>query len=76
MSEPIKYTKWLNKVVANVVVDGNKAGLYLGLILIDEGTVAPADSPHRGAIIRKNGTVVRDGWEWMDVIEKNLNVTF
>jgi hypothetical protein len=50
MTSPIKHTKWLNRVAANVVITENVAKFYIGIVQIDEGVVTPMDSPSRGAI--------------------------
>jgi hypothetical protein len=76
MTSPIKHTKWLNRVAANVVITENVAKFYIGIVQIDEGVVTPMDSPSRGAILRKNGCYVRDAWEWMDQIERNLQIVY
>jgi hypothetical protein len=72
MGEKLKHTKWLNKVVANVSIDEEtkEAIFYLGVIEVDRGRVTP------DGILRKNGVYVKDAWEWMNVIERNLLICF
>jgi hypothetical protein len=66
-----KHTKWLNRVVSNVVIeDDGSARLYLGIIEIDYGKITPQ------GILRKNGMYVKDADEWVSTIEKLLGVCY